>query len=170
MGFITLPCPVTAITILDNWIKIDFLALLLLFGACFLVLGCVEDIVSLHLWPRIVWGLLGVGITCLYWVTIFVNLSNTNVITWSWVVLNGIGFLCTTGIWWDHATHHIIYSANYADETEPGGTHSVKALSGAMTLEGEKREKSKSRTRFVLPIQTTHLYPEKATNKTSKKD
>ena len=162
-GILTPPCPSSTITILDNWITLDFQFTLTMFSAAFLALGCVDSIVTLHIGPRTVWNFLGIAVVALFGLTCWLNLAHTNVITYPWLAVNGIGFMFVLSTFAEPVASP---GQDIPEATPPPVTSRKLDSSSSSTA------KVKSRSRFVLPIETSRLYPGISGNNTKgeKKD
>jgi hypothetical protein len=185
-GILTPPCPTTTITILGNWITFELKLVLMVFGGAFALIGAVESIVSSHFFPRLVWNILGLGVVGIYGFSVYINLSDTNIITYPWAAFNGFGLLCILASFVESSSPMIIMAVNQANSvmrtpTQQQPTHqpphqapqrhpfsffslpSYRHADPHPTAPPAPPEpKPKSRSRFVLPIDTKNLYPTRA--------
>lgn len=152
-GILTPPCPSSTITILDNWITLDFQFTLTMFSASFLALGCVDSIVTLHMWPRTVWNFLGLAIVAFFGLTCWLNLADTNTITYPWLGMNFVGFMFIVATFAEPVEH----------PEDRDSTLTNRRLETPLVSTNVSTGKIKSRSRFVLPIETSRLYPTSST-------
>lgn len=139
MEFFTKPCPETTIHLFDDWISWKLSTLLLVYVFSFAIMGATESLL-VTLKSRLLWSCLTLALIFCYMLTVSFNISNLNMVTWPWVLFNGIGVLPCIYIFVDIMHPTII-------EMQPSIT-----------------TRFKNRTKFVMPIQTN------IGNKSSKND
>lgn len=129
MEFFTKPCPDTTINLFDHWISWKLSTLFLFYVFTFSILGATESLL-VTLKARLMWSFLTIMLILCYIITVHLNIAELNMITWPWVLFNGLGVLPCLYIFIDIMHPTIV-------EMQPSIT-----------------TRFKNRTKFVMPIQT----------------
>jgi hypothetical protein len=135
-GLIHPPCPPGTIVIFDGFFSIELWLILMLFTVTFSLLGASEDIIPYTI-PKLIWNVACFAVLVLYVVVLWANVSDTNIMTYTWMAYSSIGFL------------GFVYSY-----FQPDIYIASKTPYNATEAQLSSEKKFPRRQRFVMPLQT----------------